>query len=213
MKKSFPLVLISLFLGLFGLILFLISPLDFPSKFDLQSYNFWASFESPLWFHLHRFISFFGDSLFIFPVTFSIMILLIKRNYILEGFLYATFIGMGLQINASLKVYFSRLRPTPLIDDIWHSYSFPSGHTLGGLIFFISSTWILLSLYPQFQKYKSKIWITSSILFIWIGITRMALGAHWLTDVLSGFLIGGTMICLAKIFIENKKYFKFDHEK
>lgn len=211
MKKVLPLILICILSGVFGILLFLSTPFDEPTSLDLKIYEFWRSFNFPIWFYVHRFISFFGDSFFIFPLAFIITLLLVKKKFILEGIIYFIFISFGLLTNASLKVYFSRIRPTSLIDDLWQSYSFPSGHSLGAFIFFMSSTWIFLFLYPQFKKYKTKIWISCFSLIFMIGITRMALGAHWFTDVCSGFTMGGIMICIAKII---KDHFKlFDHHE
>lgn len=79
--------------------------------------------------------------------------------------------------------------------------SFPSGHSVFG----ISTIYILLSLTWFFPKLRDKriVLCTAGLLFgVVIMLTRMVLGAHYLSDVSAGAIIG-TVLVLANNFIQN----------
>lgn len=101
-----------------------------------------------------------------------------------------------------LKVIVGRERPVfdePLTHAI--SYSFPSGHSTNSIAF-------LLVCYFIFSQKKS-ILLTTFILTLLIGWTRLALGAHWCSDVLAGWGCGLMWISMAyqaKISIPLQNY-------
>jgi undecaprenyl-diphosphatase len=90
-----------------------------------------------------------------------------------------------LLLNEWLKVLVYRQRPIvdgPFVD--WSSYSFASGHTLGATLLYGQ---LLLFILPAL---KTRHWRFLSIfstisLVVLVGFSRVALGAHFLTDVLA----------------------------
>lgn len=101
-----------------------------------------------------------------------------------------------------LKVIIGRERPVfdePLTHAI--SYSFPSGHSVNSIAF-------LLVCYFIFSQRKSILFMTI-IATLLIGWTRLALGAHWCSDVLAGWGCGLMWISItyqAKISIPLQTY-------
>ena len=78
-------------------------------------------------------------------------------------------------------------------------YSFPSGHAMIGIIFY------LLAAYFISRKIRSKgaravIWVAAAAVFLLIGVSRIVLGVHHATDVLAGFALGGALVILC-IFV------------
>ncbi len=95
-------------------------------------------------------------------------------------------VGAGI-IELTLKVAFHRPRPRPFFGyPLPSSYSFPSGHALGSLVFF-GTLAALLS--PRLRGRASKIllWAGAVLLIAAIGFSRIYLGVHYPTDVIAGY--------------------------
>ena len=96
--------------------------------------------------------------------------------------------GLGaLTMTVIGKVTVGRIRP-PVADAVppfEHSFSFPSGHSLNsmalaGIIAYLLVRW-------QRHRWARAMTITVALAYaITIGLSRVYLGAHWLTDVLDG---------------------------
>lgn len=110
-------------------------------------------------------------------------------------------------LNRLLKAWFDRPRPanSEHMVDVLYSLSFPSGHAMFALSFY----GLLIHLVWQFVKKPStRWWLTALIGFtiIMIGLSRVYLKVHYLTDVLAGFAAGflWLVICLYLIKIIEK---------
>ena len=114
-------------------------------------------------------------------------------------------IGGGGLLTKLLKYYYGRERPSidEAIDAI--GYSFPSGHSMGSLIFYGFLSYFLFR-----SKFKRKIkWVAlffCCVLFILIGISRIYLGAHYPSDVIAGYLAGSIWLILCILALEYVKW-------
>jgi undecaprenyl-diphosphatase len=72
------------------------------------------------------------------------------------------------------------------------SYSFPSGHALYSLTFYISIA-IVMDRYAQGNQTKT-IWSAAVLMFTLIGASRIFLGVHYGSDVLGGYLIAAVWL-------------------
>jgi membrane-associated phospholipid phosphatase len=93
-------------------------------------------------------------------------------------------------LNEWLKVLVHRNRPFvdgPFVD--WSGYSFASGHTIGATLLYGQ---LLLFVLPALkERHWRLLSIFSAIsLVLLVGFSRIALGAHFLTDVLAAVLFG-----------------------
>lgn len=84
-----------------------------------------------------------------------------------------------------LKGYFERGRPTlPLVETV--GFSFPSGHATAGAA--IAVAVVLAFLKPGHRR---RVWIGLALAFAFtMASSRVYLGAHWLSDVVTGVLLG-----------------------
>jgi len=119
-----------------------------------------------------------------------------KREYIFP--MWLSFIS-SLVVTCVIKLIVARPRPfvemVPLIN--WFFYSFPSTHTA-----------IAFSVVPILDKELPKFkwfWIGFSVL---VGVSRIYLHAHYLSDVIAGALIGYALGYGFLIYEQKRKPFK-----
>ena len=110
----------------------------------------------------------------------------------------AVSIPAGSLLNTLLKEYFTRPRP----DIVPHGTgaalsSFPSGHAMMSAVVFLTLG-ALLSLSTENTRIKIYILFWSVFLTVIVGISRVYLGVHWPTDIIAGWIAGGTwaVLCL-----------------
>lgn len=96
----------------------------------------------------------------------------------------------GMLFNYALKFIFQRVRPQfeqPIL--VLHSYSFPSGHTIGAALFYsVLAAW--LTGRDGNAARHPLIIIFAILLTLLTALTRVYLGAHFFSDVLAAMLEG-----------------------
>lgn len=111
-----------------------------------------------------------------------------QQRWHLALFLAVTAIGGGI-VDTIVKVVVAR--PRPLLDDPVSSArgnSFPSGHSMSSTICYGA---LLLALGVLLSD-RARRWATAGTVALVgaIGFSRLALGVHYVTDVLGGFVLG-----------------------
>ncbi len=87
------------------------------------------------------------------------------------------------------KIYYRFPRP---VDTAWYeefSYSFPSGHATVAMAYY-GLLFYLLFLHVKTSKLKALVFISAVLFITAMGFSRVYLGVHYLSDVLSGLSIG-----------------------
>ena len=157
------------------------------------------------WFHerltpafvtvLHAFAD-FGSGEWIGVVLFALVLFFAwKRSWPSLVTLIVTVPG-GMLLNEGLKLVVHRQRPFvdgPFVD--WSGYSFASGHTIAATLLYGQ---LLLFVLPALKaRYWRLLCIFSAIsLVLLVGFSRIALGAHFLTDVLAAMIFGTIWLAL-----------------
>lgn len=192
-----------------------------PQKFVQQDYNnfistteFFRNYDKQIFLKINQvklynnkifrlvasLITNLGSGIVLVPLTIVILFFADKNkflNNLISFLLIVSFGGLLIQL---LKNFFDKPRPLKLFYDIMHQpinvigeqlreLGFPSGHT-----FLAFSTALFLS-----EKFK-KWWLTLILFFLAtaVGLSRIVVGAHFLSDVIGGFVIGivFTHVCL-----------------
>ncbi|MFC0523511.1 phosphatase PAP2 family protein [Pontibacillus salicampi] len=124
----------------------------------------------------------------IFFMMIFLLFLCLKRDW-LGSFLLFIGVLLGNELNIFIKE--STRRERPRIDGAIDAlgYSFPSGHAMVSVICFGLIVYYLRR-YVQSRKAVYWIGIAGFILTFLIGISRFVLEAHYISDVLAGFLFG-----------------------
>lgn len=135
-------------------------------------------------------------------ITITILLLIIVKNKKI-GLLTLTNLVTITILNQVLKFILRRPRPTEFRIINETGYSFPSGHSMISMAFY---GFLIYLIYKNIKnKYlKTTIIIILSLLIIAIGISRIYLGVHYVSDVIGGFLISISYL-IVYIKLINKK--------
>lgn len=133
-------------------------------------------------------ISQLGDKAGIGIVALTMLIWLwgLRKDYAGIAVLFLAVI-FGNEVNKWLKEVIGRERPLTAVSV--ETLSFPSGHAMVGITLYLITAFLLFK-YLNSKKWKSLIAILTVVLLLLIGLGRVVLQEHYLTDVLGGFSIG-----------------------
>ncbi|HEX3463688.1 MAG TPA: phosphatase PAP2 family protein [Candidatus Elarobacter sp.] len=99
-------------------------------------------------------------------------------------------------VNALVKLAFHRARPGGEIGVKETDLSFPSGHSVTALVFFAGFA-ILAWHAPLARPWAAVVCAVLLVCAVGIPWSRLALGAHYATDVAGGLLLGAGFLCAA----------------
>lgn len=147
---------------------------------------FFANHNNIVLTNIFKFISFICSPKFMILVNVCLFIFIVlKKRYKL--FLINVASIASVIVNNIIKIIIKRERPNFLVLSNETSYSFPSGHSMISILFFGS----IIYLVNKYNiKYRKTITILLSIFIILVGLSRLYLGVHFLTDVIGGYLCG-----------------------
>ncbi|MFA5776052.1 MAG: phosphatase PAP2 family protein [Patescibacteria group bacterium] len=159
-------------------------------------------------------VSVVGSSPIIFVMAFFVALFLIIRQDYLRLLALALSLASGLY-SSLLKYLFNEQRPIGYISDgfiPWERvlkseiYSFPSTHTVLYTAFFGYLLYLSFKLkgVDKVTRHVTRFFFAFMIVFI--GISRILLGAHFVKDVVSGYLFGllylGAVIYVERFLVQ-----------
>ncbi|WP_314022539.1 phosphatase PAP2 family protein [Gemella sanguinis] len=100
--------------------------------------------------------------------------------------------GIGGFLLFAIKYSVQRVRPLP---DVHDGFSFPSGHSTFVALFFLALLFTI--------NKKEILSAVATFAIIAVPISRMVLGAHFLTDVIAGVLLGSIVVDVMKVYYIN----------
>ena len=117
----------------------------------------------------------------------SVILLIFLKNK-KTGLNIAINLGLSALVNFTIKQIIQRPRPVGhrIIDE--SGYSLPSGHSMVSMAFY---GFLIYLIYKNVKnKYlRTTLIILLTLLIISIGVSRIYLGVHYVSDVLAGFLV------------------------
>jgi membrane-associated phospholipid phosphatase len=162
------------------------------------------------WFHAHlsqalvhilRALSEPGAAEWIGVVLFVAVILLVwKRAWPALAAIIIAVPG-GMLLNELLKLAVHRHRPFLdgwFVD--WSGYSFASGHTVGATLLYGQLLLFVLPVIKSKRRQKMAI-VFAAMLVMLVGFSRIALGAHYLSDVIAAIVLGSLWLIICTLLL------------
>nr|WP_255724675.1 phosphatase PAP2 family protein [Shimazuella soli] len=115
----------------------------------------------------------------------------------LEAFFLIIGLAGAQYLNLLLKSTLQRPRPDWDQILINSGFSYPSGHAMRSIVFY-GMLCVLFVTAVKSNSAKAFIILTTAVFVTLIGIGKVYLGAHWPSDILGGYAVGGAWltICL-----------------
>ncbi len=133
------------------------------------------------------FITQLMDKTMIVVLSGIVVAVLLAQKKSKQAFLFVCAMAGSAILTIAAKDFFQRPRPLSIVMNET-GYSFPSGHALFSVVFFFLTFFLLKN---GMNKITKKIALyTATSFVILIGISRIVLGVHWLSDVLAGYALG-----------------------
>jgi len=151
------------------------------------------------WFHAHltrtfvtvlRAFTEFGSSEWIGVVLFLLVVFFVWKRWWPSLVTLIVAVPGGMLLNELVKVVVHRHRPFvdgPFVD--WSGYSFASGHTIGATLLYGQLALFILPMIKG-RRWRTLTVSSAALLIALVGFSRIALGAHFLTDVLAAIVFG-----------------------
>ena len=170
-------------------------------NFDYKVIEFFGNINDKRLTTSMSFITNFGD--WYIPILIIVCIFIIIKNKWYFYTLSSSYLLSGIVVFIT-KILVARPRPLEALIKIPSSYSFPSGHTLTSLIFYMTLFYLMT------EKSNILIRITFGLLFCFlivvVAFSRVCLGVHFFSDVVGGFILGmPCLLCCINIIEKNFK--------
>ena len=165
------------------------------SSVDQSVWQFFVDHESTRVHSLARFVTSFGVLGVLLPVAVVVGVLVWVRSRSVAAAIapWLSVVVCG-QIVAMLKSATDIARP-PFQSQVIQvlNPSFPSGHAANTTALIVSVVLIVWCVVEISRRTKMLISISGAVVIIAIGLTRLLLNVHWLSDVLAGWCIGAAV--------------------
>jgi membrane-associated phospholipid phosphatase len=150
----------------------------------------WMATDVPPWVEwLARPFSWLGGWIGLTALGTAAGILLARERAWLDiGLFLAAFVGTQLLVSL-LKAFFDRARPDlGSVVPLPESAAFPSGHAAAGAASFGALAVLIAERLPR--PLRTEFWLAVVALGVCIGLSRIVLNVHFVTDVVAGWCLG-----------------------
>lgn len=148
-------------------------------------------------------LSILADEAIVFIVGMAMILYLWLRRKDYRGMLFVFLtVGAGRALNQGLKEVFQRERP-----DFSHgldSYGFPSWHAMGAVLYLLTAAYFLVGSLGT-RTARGFVWLAAVGLAIAIGLSRVAGGEQYFSDILAGWCIGYALFAAVVFWYEMRE--------
>lgn len=166
---------------------------------DLSVHNMMQGLRNAPADEIMTMITMLGDGAVMIAMALAMIAwLLWRREWRVAAAAFVTILAARLFVPL-MKLWLQRPRPVELTG-LPEAFSFPSGHTTFATV--TLGVFAVLATHGLRSWGKAVVFAGAGIAIIAISYSRIYLGAHWMSDVLGGFLFGAAMIAAFGIAIE-----------
>lgn len=141
-----------------------------------------------------------GSALVLTPLAVLAIGILVYRGHRAKALFLATAVGGSVALNGTLKLTIQRPRPALPWAHVLPDYSFPSGHSMNSIVFYLA---IALIIWVTYGRRRGSIAVVAALLIaLAIGFSRIYLGYHYFSDVIGGFAAGLTWLFVVALAFE-----------
>src|SRR3954447_26323841 len=197
-------LLVEAVLGTVGLLVFVLLARAFVDgglvvSFD-DNVSRWVADTVPGWIEqVARVVTWLGGAIGAGMVTAVALVLLWRGNRRPDALFLAGAVGGIAVLVHVLKAVYERARPDlGSVIALPHSYSFPSGHAATAVVLY-GALGILLAERASSRRRAAGWLVGAALLALAIGMSRVVLNVHFVSDVAAGFAVGLAWLCCCAI--------------
>lgn len=145
-------------------------------------------------------VTWFGNNATViaFVVLVALALVLTKRYWSAFRVVFAS--GVGGLVITGLKLLFSRDRPTAQVIEAT-GYSFPSGHAFAATVFYGMMVYLVWRLTEK--RWARALAVAAGLgVIAAVGLSRVYLNVHFLTDIVGGWLAGGAWLVASLLLVD-----------
>ena len=183
--------------------------MTFINNLDDKIYYMLFNMQSPFLTKTMIIISFLASALTLIALSIALIIILKEKKYSRSISLNLILVYI---LSYVLKYIFRRPRPGRIQFVTEKGFGFPSGHVMVSFAYY---GFIIYLVYKNIQnkKIRNTVITLLSILLFLVGISRVYLGVHYVTDVLGAYVFGFIYLFLFIKYVYNKKPEKTEKTK
>ncbi|MGZ0053015.1 phosphatase PAP2 family protein [Brevibacillus gelatini] len=130
-----------------------------------------------------------GNATFLAPLGIVVIAALFIKGHKLEAVVILLALGVSEVANELLKLMFARPRPAGInLVELPGSFSFPSGHAMIAPCFYLMLALVIARWYQE-RSWAAYVQPVALIVCLLLAASRVYLGVHFLSDVLTGFCL------------------------
>lgn len=148
-------------------------------------------------------LSVFGEPWMIFIVSLGLIVFLwVKRQNFRGMFFVFLTVGVGNALSQLLEYFFVNERPD--LPRGLETFGFPSSHAMVGLLYLFTLAYFITD--HTASKYaRWLIWLLTVIVVVAVGLSQVAGGEHFISDVLAGWFVGYSLFAAVAVWYEMRE--------
>lgn len=157
-------------------------------------------------------LSVFGEPWMMFVVSLGLILFLWIKSQNYRGMLFVFLtVGVGNVLNRLMEYFFVENRPD--LPRGLETFGFPSSHAMVGLLYLFTLAYFMTNR-SRFKSVSWLVWLITVLLVTVVGLSQVASGEHFFSDVLAGWFVGYSLFVAVAVWYElRERNFKREFEE